>query len=77
VQAFGGRVARRPLIPPNALREILVNVLIHRDYTIAGGAVALAIFDDRIEVWSAGRLPWGITPDDLSRGHDATESDHR
>jgi ATP-dependent DNA helicase RecG len=36
----------RPLIPPDALREILVNALIHRDYTIIGGAVALAIFDD-------------------------------
>ncbi len=70
-----GRLERmdRPLIPPDALREILVNALIHRDYTIAGGAVALAIFDDRIEIWSAGRLPTGITPDDLSREHDSIQ----
>jgi len=61
----------RPLIPPDALREILVNGLTHRDYTIAGGAVSLAIFDDRIEVWSAGRLPAGITPDALTREHDS------
>lgn len=27
----------RPLIPPEAMREILVNALIHRDYAIAGG----------------------------------------
>jgi ATP-dependent DNA helicase RecG len=71
-----GRLERvdRPLIPPDALREILVNALIHRDYTIIGGAVALAIFDDRVEVWSAGRLPSGITLDDLSREHDSIQS---
>jgi predicted HTH transcriptional regulator len=70
-----GRLERvdRPPIPPDALREILVNALIHRDYTIAGGAVALAIFDDRVEIWSAGRLPSGITPDDLSREHDSIQ----
>lgn len=68
-----GRLERvdRPLIPPDALREILVNALIHRDYTIAGGAVSLAIFDDQVEVWSAGRLLSGITPADLCREHDS------
>lgn len=42
-----GRLQRvdTPLIPPDAMREILVNALIHRDYSIAGGAVSLAIFD--------------------------------
>ncbi|MBI4678072.1 MAG: putative DNA binding domain-containing protein [Elusimicrobia bacterium] len=66
-----GRMERldRPLIPPDAMREILVNALIHRDYTIAGGAISLAIFDDRVEVWSAGALPSGITPEALSRRH--------
>lgn len=57
------------LIPPDAMREILVNALIHRDYTIAGGAVSLAIFDDRVEVWSAGTYPRGITAESLSRTH--------
>lgn len=70
-----GRLERvdSPLIPPDALREIIVNALIYRDYTIAGGAVSLAIFDDRVEVWSAGRLPSGITPADLSREHDSIQ----
>ena len=56
-----------PLIPPDAMRELLVNALIHRDYSIGGGAVSLAIFDDRVEVWSAGRYPNGITPESLTR----------
>ncbi len=59
----------RPLIPPEALREIFVNALIHRDYSVAGGAVSLAIFDDRVEVWSVGGLPRGITPESLTRDH--------
>ena len=66
-----GRLQRvdTPLIPPDAMREILVNALIHRDYSIAGGAISLAIFDDRVEVWSAGTFPTGITPDMLTRQH--------
>jgi ATP-dependent DNA helicase RecG len=59
----------RPLIPPDALREILVNALIHRDYAIAGGAISLAIFDDRVEIWSAGTLPTGITIASLKKTH--------
>ena len=63
------RRVEKPLIPPDAMREILVNALIHRDYTIAGGAVSLAIFDDRVEIWSAGGFPKGITADSLSQRH--------
>ena len=55
------------------MREILVNALIHRDYSIAGGAISLAIFDDRVEVWSAGRFPTGITAAMLSREHDSVQ----
>src|SRR3989304_187753 len=63
------RRVETPLIPPDAMREILVNALIHRDYSIAGGAVSLAIFEDRVEVWSAGKYPSGITPESLTRAH--------
>ena len=63
------RRVEAPLIPVDAMREILVNALIHRDYSIAGGAISLAIFDDRVEVWSAGTYPTGITPGMLTRKH--------
>lgn len=63
------RRVEKPLIPPDAMREILINALIHRDYTVAGGAVSLALFDDRVEVWSAGEFPRGITPAVLKRRH--------
>ena len=58
-----------PLFPPLALREALVNALAHRDYSIPGGAVAVAIFDDRLEISSTGLLPFGLTVDDLKRNH--------
>lgn len=61
--------ADEPLFPPLALREALVNAICHRDYTNPGGAVSLAIFDDRLEIWSEGGLPVGITPSALRVEH--------
>ena len=58
-----------PLFPLEALREALVNAFCHRDYTIIGGAVSLAIYDDRLEIWSDGTLPFGLKPEDLKREH--------
>ncbi|MFY9340864.1 MAG: ATP-binding protein [Planctomycetota bacterium] len=63
------RREEKPLIPVDAMREILVNALIHRDYAVAGGAVSLAVFDDRVEVWSEGRFPKGIDPATLTQAH--------
>ena len=47
----------------------MVNALCHRDYSILGGAVNVAIFDDRLEVISSGLLPTGISIADLKREH--------
>lgn len=59
-----GRMRRidTPLYPPLAVREALVNALVHRDYSSDGGAVSVALFDDRLEIWSTGTLPGGLTP---------------
>lgn len=56
-------------VPPNALREILLNAIMHRDYSDPGGFVAIAVFDDRIEIRSSGTLPTGITINMLSKPH--------
>jgi ATP-dependent DNA helicase RecG len=58
-----------PVYPPAALREALANALCHRDYNIAGGAVSVAIYDDRLEISSTGMLPFDLTPEDLLRSH--------
>ncbi|MBI2191316.1 MAG: hypothetical protein HYU36_04960 [Planctomycetes bacterium] len=56
-------------VPLDALREILLNAVMHRDYSHYSGYVAIAVFDDRIEIQSYGRLPIGITVEQLSGPH--------
>ncbi len=58
-----------PLFPTLALREAVVNAICHRDYSIAGGAISIAIFDNRLEIASAGMLPFGLTVDMLKKDH--------
>lgn len=58
-----------PLYPPAALREALANALCHRDYSIPGGSVGVAIYDDRLEITSTGSLPFGLTPQALAEPH--------
>ncbi len=60
-----------PLYPPPALREALANAICHRDYSIGGGSVAAAIYDDRLEVTSSGRLHFGLTPEALFEPHES------
>jgi ATP-dependent DNA helicase RecG len=48
--------------PREAVREAIVNALVHRDYLLSGTDIELAIYEDRLEVTSPGRLPNGITP---------------
>ena len=54
--------------PEIAVREIVVNAFVHRDYSIAGTDVQLNIFEDRIEVRSPGRLPNSVTPEAIRSG---------
>lgn len=61
--------ADEPLFPFEALREALVNAFCHRDYSSSGGAVSLAVYDDRLEIWSDGALPFGLTVGDLKQEH--------
>ena len=42
--------------PLPALREAIINALIHRDYADSGN-IQIRIFDDRLEIWSPGLLP--------------------
>jgi len=58
-----------PLYPPLATREALANALCHRDYSIGGGSVGVAVYDDRLEVTSSGSLHFGLTPEQLFAPH--------
>ncbi len=58
-----GRVRRRevPEYPVEAVREAVINAIVHADYSIGGAGTKMAIFDDRIEITNPGLLPFGLT----------------
>ena len=51
--------------PFEAVRELLVNAVAHRDYSMQGDCIHLHIFADRLEVHSPGGLPGPVTLDNL------------
>ena len=54
--------------PERVVRESLVNALVHRDYSIAGTNVMLALYADRLEIQSPGRLPNTVTVEGMKAG---------
>ncbi|MDD9945741.1 MAG: putative DNA binding domain-containing protein, partial [Myxococcales bacterium] len=55
-------------VPPVAVREAVVNAVVHADYAQRGAPIRISIFDDRLEVESPGLLPFGLTVEDLRQG---------
>ena len=53
--------------PTDAVRETLLNAIIHRNYF--GPPIQISIYDDRFMVWNPGDLPAELTLDDLRRKH--------
>jgi ATP-dependent DNA helicase RecG len=53
--------------PEDALREALLNALVHRDYAFSSSTI-ISIFDNRIEFVSIGGLPKGVSLDDIMLG---------
>lgn len=53
--------------PPEAVREALLNAIVHRDYAYSSSTL-ISIFDDRIEFLSLGGLPKGIALSDVMMG---------
>jgi ATP-dependent DNA helicase RecG len=58
----GVRREEKPIYPSEAIREVVINSLIHRDYLLSATDIELGIYADRVEVISPGRLPNSITP---------------
>ena len=53
--------------PVPALREMLLNALIHRNYM--GAPTQLRVYDNKLTLWNHGMLPDGITLDKLTQNH--------
>ena len=50
--------------PPEALKEIVVNAVVHRDYNVSDD-IRVFVFDNRVEVRSPGKLPGHMTLENL------------
>ena len=54
--------------PLEAVREAIINAVVHRDYAIQGSDIKVAIFNDMLEITSPGPLPDTLPPDALGTG---------
>ena len=58
--------------PLDALREAVINALIHRDYFDSTGHISIRVYDDQVYIWNPGELLPGMTIEDLlRRPHDS------
>jgi ATP-dependent DNA helicase RecG len=64
----GARREERWDYPEEAVREAVVNALVHRDYLLSGTDIELSVYSDRLEIISPGRLPNGITTERMRIG---------
>jgi len=55
-------------IPPVALREVLINAVVHADYAQTGAPFRISLFENRLEIENPGLLPLGMTVEDLPQG---------
>ena len=64
----GVRRQERWEYPREAVREAIINAIVHRDYLLSATDIELSIYSDRLEVVSPGRLANGITPARMRSG---------
>lgn len=53
--------------PIAALREMLLNALVHKNYS--GATIQLRVYDDKISIWNEGTLPEGLSFEALKQEH--------
>jgi len=53
--------------PVAAIREMILNALVHRNYM--GAPTQIRLYDDQFSIWNDGGLPADITEDDLKKVH--------
>ena len=55
-------------IPLDAIRELIVNAMVHRSY-LDHGTIQVAVYDNRLEITSPGKLPMGQTMERMKEGY--------
>lgn len=67
VEYEGMNRIEKDIYPLPALREMLLNALVHRNYM--GAQVQIRVYEDKISIWNEGSLPVGMDADSLKRSH--------
>ncbi|MCH8566912.1 MAG: putative DNA binding domain-containing protein [Balneolales bacterium] len=67
VDFVGMQRVERDEYPVDALREMLLNALVHKAYM--GAHVQMRVYDNRLSIWNEGGLPFGLTLEDLKGEH--------
>jgi len=69
-EAVIGSVKRTDLwtFPVVAVREAILNAIVHADYAQHGAPIRVALFDNRLEIDNPGLLPFGLTIEDIQKG---------
>lgn len=63
----GAKLQAKTIVPEEAFREAIINALIHRKYSIPG-AVKIALYDNRLEIFSPGAFPGLVDIESLGDG---------
>jgi ATP-dependent DNA helicase RecG len=53
--------------PYEAIREVILNAIVHRDYM--GAPIQISVYDEKLIVWNEGSLPEDLTLEDLKKKH--------
>lgn len=53
--------------PEEALREAILNAIVHKDYTST--TIQLSVYDDKLILWNPGTLPEELSIDELKKKH--------
>ena len=64
----GARHVAHAVVPPLAIREAVINSVVHADYSQIGAPIRVSIFTDRIEIENPGLLPFGLVLEDMHKG---------
>ncbi len=57
-------------VPGNALREALLNAVVHKDYA-SGATIQISVYDDKLMIWNPGQLPPDWKAEDLLEKHES------
>jgi ATP-dependent DNA helicase RecG len=69
VEFVGMQRIEKNQYPIEALREMLLNAMVHRTYM--GAPIQIRVYDDRLSIWNEGILPLGLSLEDLKVEHNS------